>query len=351
MGRKKNPIYSHPLQWSLFDEPAETEWTDSNIRVTPGELRALREESRRRRRGGEEKAVDADNLDLAMGTSEEEPYMVFISFGSGSSGNCTYIGTREEGVLVDAGVAGDTVSKGLKDNGLSMDNVKAIILTHDHSDHVRFAYAILRKYRHIALCCTPKALGGLLRRHSISRRIKDYHKPFFKEFPFEVGGLKITAFETMHDGTDNCGFFIQCGELNFCVATDLGCVSPRVEYYMQQAQFVMLEANYDPEMLKNGPYPQYLKARIAFDNGHLSNHQSGEFLARLAAGGMKYVFLCHLSQDNNTPELAVATVLKHLADAGFTEVGRGTGIGEDLGKPLQVVALPRFDVSPMYLLR
>lgn len=348
MGRKKNTTYSHPLQGSLFDESSDTMWPDSGLPVTPQKLRTMRDEMRGRR---EVVSTSADMPDLTMGKSEERPYLLFISFGSGSSGNCTYVGTRKEGVLIDAGVAGDTVANGLKDNGLSMDVVKAIILTHDHSDHVRFAYTILRKYRHIALYCTPKALGGLLRRHSISRRIKDYHRPFFKEFPFEVGGLKITAFETMHDGTDNCGFFIQSGELNFCVATDLGCVSPRVEYYMQQAQFVMLEANYDPEMLKNGPYPQHLKARIAFDNGHLSNHQSGEFLARLAAVKMKYVFLCHLSQDNNTPELAVDTVTEHLHAAGFTEVGYGTGIGEDLGKPIQLVALPRFDVSPMYVLR
>lgn len=340
MSRKKTS-YNHPLQGSLFDDPFGD--------LAPVESIAdfalhFSENS------GEKKGAGDEESEFACRDAGDVTRLFLLSFGSGSSGNCTYIGTRKEGVLVDAGVDVDTVKKGLAENGLSIENVKGIILTHDHSDHVRFAYAIVRKHQQMGIYCTPKALGGLLRRHSISRRIKDYHHPVFKEFSFEVAGMKITPFDTPHDGTDNCGFFIQMGDINFCVATDLGSITPRVDYYMRQARYVMLEANYDPEMLRTGPYPMHLKARIGFDNGHLSNSQCGEFLAELASGSLKMAFLCHLSQDNNTPELALSTVRTHLASAGFTEVGSATGAGEDLRKPLQLVALPRFDVSPLYVL-
>lgn len=343
MARKKSS-YNHPLQGSLFNDP----FSDLPVFEPIADF-ALHFNEKREQSDG---YVPESDMDCCKREElPDAPALLLLSFGSGSSGNCTYVGTRREGVLVDAGVDGDTVKQGLLDNGLSIKNVKGIILTHDHSDHVRFAYTIVRKNPQMGIYCTPKALGGLLRRHSISRRIKDYHHPVFKEFSFEVAGLKITPFDTPHDGTDNCGFFIQLGDINFCVATDLGCVTPRVEYYMRQSRYVMLESNYDPEMLRTGPYPMHLKARIEFDNGHLSNSQCGSFLASLAGGGMKIAFLCHLSQDNNTPELALSTVCSHLAEAGFTQVGSATGAGDDLQKPVHVVALPRFDVSPLYVMK
>ncbi len=276
--------------------------------------------------------------------------LLFISFGSGSSGNCAYIGTREEGVLIDAGVDPKVVSEKLHNNGLSMSCVKGICLTHDHGDHVRYVYAFVRKNSHIGIFCTPRTLNGMLRRHSISRRIKDYHRPIYKEFPFTAGGLNITAFEVSHDGTDNAGFFLTRGNHRFAVATDLGCITPRVEYYMRQAQYIMIESNYDAEMLRTGKYAMYLKARIVADSGHLDNVVTGKFLAQIMSPQITHVFLCHLSQDNNTPELAVDVVRQALIESGCNDIGDGSAPVAPDGQ-LQLMPLPRFDASTLYVLR
>lgn len=276
----------------------------------------------------------------------------FISFGSGSSGNCAYIGNENGGVLIDAGIEPDKVKAGLKANGLSMDNVKGICLTHDHSDHVRFVYSLIRKQSHIGLYCTPRVLQGLLRRHSISRRIKDYHRPVYKEFAFNVGDLEITPFEVSHDGSDNAGFYIVCGDHHFAVATDLGCITDRVDHYMRQANHIIIESNYDAEMLRTGPYPMYLKARIAAGTGHLDNTVTAGFLASLAGNGLlRNVFLCHLSHDNNTPDIALETVRSALLEAGVDGIGDASGSADARRCAIQLMALPRFDTTPLMRLR
>ncbi len=275
-------------------------------------------------------------------TSPVEPLM-FMSFGSGSSGNCAFLGDRDGGFLIDAGVDDRTVTDTLRRHGVSMSKVAGIILTHDHSDHVRFAYALLRQHRHMALYCTPKTLTGLLRRHNISRRIKDYHRPVYKEFEFALGNFKIVPFEVSHDGTDNVGFFItHRNEVHrFAVATDLGTITPRVDHYMRLASYIMIEANYDLNMLVNGRYPEYLKRRIVAANGHLDNAVTASFLRSILSPGLRNIFLCHLSEDNNTPEKALATV----GDALKADGAAGTA-----GAPLELIALPRFEATQMFLL-
>ena len=231
---------------------------------------------------------------------------MFVSFGSGSSGNCAYIGTRSQGLLIDAGVAPETVKKLMADNGLDYNSIRGILLTHDHGDHMRYAYKLLRKQTHMMLYTTPKALNGLLRRHSISSRIKDYHHPIYKEHLYRIGDFEVTAFETSHDGTDNMGFFIQFGPHHkFAVVTDTGFVTERADHYMRQARYIMLESNYDAGMLKHGPYTEILKSRISSASGHLDNADAAGYLARIYTPQLTHVFLCHLSNDNNTPELAL----------------------------------------------
>ncbi len=274
----------------------------------------------------------------------------FISFGSGSSGNCAFLGDEKCGFLIDAGVDGDKVAQELKRNGLSIDNVKGICLTHDHGDHIRFAYSIVRKYRHLSIYCTPKALNGIMRRHNVSRRLKDYHKPIYKETEFRIGDFVLTPFEVMHDGTDNVGFSILHGDHRFVVATDLGCISERADYYMRQADYLMIESNYDKTMLVKGTYPEYLKARIMADTGHLDNAVAAQYLASIYSRTMKYVFLCHLSHDNNNPEIALETVSKALKGLGI-RVGDGSGSLESRQADIQLVALPRFEASMMYVFR
>lgn len=270
----------------------------------------------------------------------------FISFGSGSSGNCAYLGDGEEGILIDAGIEADTVVSQLRRHGIKMETIKGVIVTHDHSDHVRYIYSLVRKRTHMAVYCTPRTLSGMLRRHSISNRLKDYHKPIYKEHPFRIGRFTVTAFEVMHDGTDNAGFFISHGQHNVVVATDLGCISERADYYMRQANHLMIEANYDDTMLSTGSYPEYLKGRIRSATGHLDNMVTARYLKEIYSSALRNVFLCHLSQDNNTPEIALHCVEQALVEAGAT-VGDGSNTPYARMAKIQLMALPRFDSTPL----
>ncbi len=286
----------------------------------------------------------------AVEAASKRQVMRFISFGSGSSGNCSFVGTESQGVLIDAGVDTTKVFKELADNGIRPETVKGIVITHDHGDHVRYAYNIARKYKHIHVYCTPRTLNGIFRRHNVSRRLKEVHEPIFKEIPFTLAGMRFTAFEVSHDGTDNSGFFIEYGDQHFVVATDLGCITDRAFHYMIQADYLMIEANYDSDMLTNGHYPEYLKNRIRANNGHLDNRVTAAFVADNYTERLKNVFLCHLSHDNNTPEVAVNEVRKALEARGVT-VGEGRGTMDDLDKAVQLVALPRFDSSALFMLK
>ena len=290
-----------------------------------------------------------DELALPAGDTDDDR-LYYISLASGSSGNSCYIGSRAGGVIVDAGIRADEIADKLDAAGISMRHVKGLLLTHDHSDHVKFSYNLLRTYRHLSLYCTPRVINGLLRRHSISRRIKEYHTPIFKEIPFRVGDFEITAFEVHHDGSDNMGFSIDFGDRHFVLATDLGEVSDRARFYMSRANYLVIEANYDSEMLRLGRYPEYLKARIRTGNGHLDNVQTAEFLSEIINPELKYIFLCHLSKDNNTQALALSTVADALRAKGIT-VGRAEETLSDRKADVQLMALPRFDATRKFTFR
>ncbi|MDE6296124.1 MAG: MBL fold metallo-hydrolase [Muribaculaceae bacterium] len=277
-------------------------------------------------------------------------HFIYISFGSGSSGNSCYIGNNNEGIIVDAGVRAEDITRELAANGIPMTKVKGILLTHDHSDHVKYAYTLLRGNRHLRLYCTNRVLNGLLRRHGISKRIKDYHIPIFKEIPFMIGALGITAFDVPHDGTDNMGFSINYDNRNFVLATDLGAVTERAHYYMSRANYLVIEANYDLRMLLNGSYPEYLKARIQTERGHLNNLDTARFLAEIINPALKYIFLCHLSKDNNTPEIALRTVREALELRGI-KVGSAQETIADRQADVQLMALPRYDATRRFIFR
>lgn len=276
--------------------------------------------------------------------------LAFISLGSGSSGNCSYIGTTQSGVLIDAGVDPQNVFDELRRNGISRDAVKGVVLTHDHQDHVRYVYKIVRDYNKQArIYCTMRLMNGMLRRHNISRRVKDYQVPIWLETPFKLCGMEFTAFETSHDGTDNMGFSIQMGNQNFVLATDMGVITPRAEYYMEQAHYLMIESNYDRTMLDTGRYPEFLKARVRGPKGHLDNEVAAQFVAQHYHSGLKWLFLCHLSNDNNTPEQALRTMRSALEQRGLT-VGDASNAPDQRTRDVQLYALPRYDASPFFIL-
>lgn len=276
--------------------------------------------------------------------------LYYISFGSGSSGNSCYIGTRNGGIIIDAGIRADEIESKIKANGIDIKKVSGVLLTHDHSDHVKYAYTLVRNNRHMKVFCTNRVLNAILRRHDISKRIKDYHVAIFKEIPFKTGDLEITAFEVPHDGTDNMGFSVNFDERNFVLATDMGEVLPRARHYMSQADYLVIEANYDLNMLRHGRYPEFLKARIQTQYGHMDNEATAAFLKNIYTSRLKHVFLCHLSKDNNTPEIALSKIRKALEETGAV-VGNGMDTIEDRKADVQLSALPRYDATRLFVFR
>lgn len=344
--RKKTTVNISRLQPGLFDslddliEPQTGQFDF----IPPEKIEAIA----RAHRPAPAPAIDD------MAPLEPTDRMFFMSFGSGSSGNCSYVGDRRSGFLIDAGIDAKRVMTDLRDNGIMPEQVKGIILTHDHHDHISQAYALLRNYRHMKLYCTPRTLNGLLRRRNVPRRIKDYHVPVYKEFPFTLGTFTVTPFEVHHDGADNVGFFIEHGLSTLAVATDLGYISDRVDFYLRQAHSVVLESNYDFDMLRSGNYPEHLKARILAANGHLDNREGAAFMASIHTSALHNIFLCHLSHDNNTPALAVEAYTEAFAPLGIREFA-ATALPADHdvtgpGPHLAVIPLPRYERTPLYTL-
>lgn len=274
----------------------------------------------------------------------------YQSFGSGSSGNSCYVGTVNGGLLIDAGIREDAVEMMLRSNGVGMDRIKGILLTHDHNDHIKYVYKFLRNYKGISLFCTNRVMNGILRHHNVSRRIKDYHIPIFKEIPFKVGDFEVTAFETSHDGTDNMGFSLDYQGRHFVLATDMGEVTSRARHYLSDANYMVIESNYDLQMLQNGPYPEHLKARIITATGHMQNEETGKFLAEIYNKRLRNIFLCHLSAENNTPSKALMAVRSALENLGL-KIGTGDGSIEDRDADVSLITLPRLEPTRWYVFR
>lgn len=356
MARRKKISFDTRYLPGLFDEMLRQEESDASsaepVRKATGNRGRPRKAPERGMSGGEAESLIASLPDGIEPLTSTRPVSTlrFISFGSGSSGNCSYLGNDRFGILIDAGIDPVKIYQELERNCIDIRTIGGIILTHDHGDHVRYAYTIVRRNRHMRIYCTPATLNGMLRRHNISRRIKDYHQPIFKEFPFHLSDFVITPFEVSHDGTDNVGFFISAGEHRFVVATDMGIVTERADHYIRQANHLMIEANYDLTMLLNGRYPEYLKARIMAAKGHMDNEATAAYLKNIYTPSLLNIFLCHLSHDNNTPETALAAVRNALRDIGI-EPGDGSESITARNAPVQVSALPRFDSTGVIVLR
>lgn len=229
---------------------------------------------------------------------------------SSSKGNSTYIGTKTEGILIDDGVSFSRLKKAMEINGLTPDAIKAVFVTHEHSDHTK-GLAVLTKKIKAPVFAQSLTLEYLLSSGAINGdycEIKD---------GTDICGMSVQCFNTPHDTEESCGYKITFSDgKTAAVCTDLGHVPENVESALLGTDCVLLEANYDVEMLRNGIYPYYLKTRIFSRNGHLSNADSGAFAAKLLKSGTTRLILGHLSQENNTPEIAERTVLNCLG--GFT---------------------------------
>jgi len=261
----------------------------------------------------------------------------FQSFGSGSSGNCYFIGNASNGLLIDAGIGVRTIRKNLRNLGLDFENIWGVFVTHDHADHIKAVGSIGEKHR-VPIYTTRKVHEGIQRSYCVIEKLYSSKKYIEKGESIQVGEFKITAFPVSHDATDNVGYTIEYKEKRFTFATDLGYISEEVAAHLELADFMVLEANYDEQMLHQGPYPILLKKRIAAETGHLSNDQTGFYLAQNYNERMKHIFLCHLSGENNMPEIAYTTVQNHLDEKQII-----------VGKDLNLVTLDRLNPSEIYI--
>lgn len=261
----------------------------------------------------------------------------FISIGSGSSGNCYYLQTANDAMLIDAGVGMRTLKKHLHNYNIQLNSVKRILITHDHADHVKAVGVISTEYN-IPVYATNEVHNGIYCNYCVSKKIlPDNVRVIQKGEKVILGDFAITPFAVPHDSSGNVGYRIEHEGVTFCLMTDVGHVTEEMQHFISEANYLVIEANYDEEMLKNGSYPQHLKVRIDGPTGHLSNLACAEAIAHYATADLKHVWLCHLSEENNHPVLALKTVEQTL---------RGYGIV--VGKDFKVEDLKRKSPSEIY---
>jgi phosphoribosyl 1,2-cyclic phosphodiesterase len=223
--------------------------------------------------------------------------LFITSLNSGSNGNCYYVGNEHEAVLIDAGISCRETEKRMKRLGLSISKVKAIFISHEHSDHISGIPVLAKKYN-LPIYITPGTLVHL------SLNFTDYRFiNFLADEPVTIGDLTITPFIKFHDATDPHSFIITCRDITVGVFTDIGTPCERLTTYFSKCHAAFLEANYDDHMLDTGGYPFYLKRRIRGGNGHLSNKQALEVFINHRPSFMSHLLLAHLSKNNNDPGL------------------------------------------------
>lgn len=241
----------------------------------------------------------------------------FISFGSGSSGNCYMLLTETDGLLIDAGIGPRMLKKYMQDYGLSFQQIHHILVTHDHADHVKAVGMVSGEYN-LPVYATVEVHKGINRNYCVRRKLQPINTKIIKKGDtFMLGDFEVTSFGVPHDSSDNVGFRVKHGDVVFCLMTDVGHVTEEMKHFINEANYLVLEANHDEEMLNNGPYPSYLKERVASEEGHLSNRDCAQALVENASPNLRHVWLCHLSQENNHPELARKTVEMVLQSYGI----------------------------------
>lgn len=249
--------------------------------------------------------------------------LYIASLNSGSNGNCYYVGNEHEAVLIDAGISCRETEKRMLRLGLPIKKVKAVFVSHEHSDHIS-GIPMLAKKHQIPVYITPPTLrsGGL----SIEEHLV---KSFMAFETVTLGELHVTAFPKLHDASNPHSFIVTCRDIKVGVFTDIGAACQQVTYHFGQCHAAFLEANYDEQMLETGNYPFHLKRRIRGGQGHLSNRQAAELFMAHRPPYMTHLILSHLSKNNNDPKL-----VQELFD------GCAEGIN--------VVVASRYEETPVY---
>ena len=240
----------------------------------------------------------------------------FCSLYSGSSGNSLFIETQNTKLLIDAGVSSKKIENALNDINIDPSTLDGILVTHEHVDHVQGLGTLSKKFdlpvfvNQETLDAMPKQKDKISEKNVKTFKISD---------KFEIGDLEIKPFSIPHDAANPCGFNIWKDNKKISIATDIGHMTNPILKSLEESLFIMLEANYDPEVLRCSPYPFTLKSRIAGPTGHLPNETAGKTISHLLKSGLKNAMLGHLSKQSNFPELAYKTVVDELISNNYNE--------------------------------
>ena len=240
----------------------------------------------------------------------------FCSLYSGSSGNSLFIETQNTKLLIDAGVSSKKIENALNDINIDPSTLDGILVTHEHIDHVQGLGTLSKKYD-LPVFVNQETLDSMPKQKD---KISEKNVKTFKiSDKFEIGDLEIKPFSIPHDAANPCGFNIWKDNKKISIATDIGHMTNPILKSLEESLFIMLEANYDPEVLRCSPYPFTLKSRIAGPTGHLPNEMAGKTISHLLKSGLKNAMLGHLSKQSNFPELAYKTVVDELISNNYNE--------------------------------
>lgn len=244
---------------------------------------------------------------LPDNTTTQTPFYL-RTLASGSSGNATYLRFGTTRILVDAGVSYGRIRDGLASFGESVDDLSALLLTHEHSDHVKGVQLLSEKHPDLAVFATAGTIEGCRDKYGWSPQAQ----VLSAGQKIEIGALSALPFRTSHDARESVGYRFDAPGFALGYATDLGQVTANVVESLKSCQALFLEANYDEELLRWSPYPAFLKRRISGRGGHLSNRQMSQLLQKVACPELETVVLCHLSEKNNSPARALAAAQQAL---------------------------------------
>ena len=237
--------------------------------------------------------------------------MQLYSIASGSSGNCIYLGEEDGGILIDAGISRKRIVTGLERKGLSLDDIKAIFITHEHSDHISGLGPVLRK-NPIPVYATADTVSAIWEKTNMNNISPELFHSIRPEEEIEAGEMLVRPFSISHDAVDPVCYTVEKQGKRAAVATDMGCFHDTIIRVLGQCDSVLIEANHDINMLQVGPYPYSLKMRILGNKGHLSNTSCADLIKEILHKDLKHLVLGHLSRENNFPQLAYRTVLDEL---------------------------------------
>ena len=251
--------------------------------------------------------------------------MKLMTLASGSSGNCSYIGTDRTSLLLDVGISLKNIEFGLKESGISPHDMDGILITHEHSDHIKCLGIISRKYN-IAIYATAGTIAAIKNIKSLGEFDHSLLIPIERKTTFDIGDITVDVHPISHDAADPVCYSFKNGNSKMSVATDLGVYTDELVDFLSDSDAMIIEANHDIRMLEVGPYPYQLKQRILGNKGHLCNEASGQLIKRLLNDHIRGVYLGHLSDKNNYPELAFESVRQELEGNPFSNDVRDFGL-------------------------